>query len=118
MLVFVPSCVHTSTTKDHFLKTVESLEYLYETKNGKMLLKKLTKVYDENNQECRARIHRGEGLFAESKWEAVEQGEGVMSIAAPIAYINESTMESFLFSKMTKKRAKAIATEISYHKVS
>ena len=89
----------------------EALEYLYETKNGKMLLKKLTKeVYDENNQECRARIHRGEGRVAESKWEAVEQGEGVMSIAAPIAYINESTMESFLFSKMTKKRAKAIAT--------
>ena len=28
-----------------------------------------------------------------------------MSIAAPIAYINESTMESFLFSKMTKKQS-------------
>ena len=46
----------------------EALEYLYETKNGKMLLKKLTKeVYDENNQECRAEYTRGEGRVAESK---------------------------------------------------
>ena len=33
-----------------------------------------------------------------------------MSVASPIAYVNSITMESFLFSGMTKKRAKAIAT--------
>ena len=72
------------------------------------LKKRIRDVLDENVQEVRMRIRQGGGRVYDSDWTALVQ-EGEISVAAPIAYYNSKTQESFLFSGMNKKRAKAIA---------
>ena len=84
------------------------IEFLGLPDGAAKLKKRIRDALDENVQEVRLRIRQGKGRVYDSDWSALVQ-EGEISVAAPIAYHNSKTQESFLFSGMNKKRAKAIA---------
>ena len=86
----------------------QARDWLLNMPEGLKKLKQMVKeVFEENQQEARMRVMRGEGRVYDSDWLTVIQ-EGI-AVSAPIAYTNAKTLETFLFSGMKKKLAKQIA---------